>query len=71
MIFFNSHKKTGREIGAILNKQFIRYLLDMIKRFLKRYIKTNIYGYITASATNLMAYVFGGKDWSHQKKVNV
>jgi hypothetical protein len=32
------------------------------------YTDEYIYGYINASITNLMTYVFGGKDWSHQKK---
>ena len=32
------------------------------------FLNEYIYGFVNASITNLMGFVFGGKDWSHQKK---
>ena len=73
MIFFNRHLKIGKEIGKATRKSIIlpfvvygkdqnfvpppEFLTDMY-----------IYGYITASISNLMDYAFGGKNWNHQKK---
>lgn len=69
MIFFNSHKKTGREIGATIKQTIHQIFIGYNKAVPEKiYQDKYIYGYITASATNLMAYVFGGKDWSQQKK---
>jgi len=69
MIFFNSHKKTGKKIGQsmkeVLHLAFKGYGMTLPDNF---YTDEYIYGYINASTTNLMTFVFGGKDWSHQKK---
>ena len=69
MIFFNSHKKTGKKIGQsmkeVLHMAFKSCGISLPDNF---YTDEYIYGYINASITNLMTYVFGGKDWSQQKK---
>ena len=70
MIFFNRHLKIGKEIGKATRKSIIlpfvvygkdqnfvpppEFLTDMY-----------IYGYITASISNLMDYAFGGKNCGH------
>tara|TARA_A100001011_G_scaffold77870_1_gene80247 strand:- start:389 stop:940 length:552 start_codon:yes stop_codon:yes gene_type:complete len=69
MIFFNSHKKTGKKIGQAmrveLNRPFHALGKSLPDNF---YTDEYIYGYINTSITNLMTYVLGGKDWSPQKK---
>tara|TARA_B100001758_G_C18090774_1_gene443209 strand:+ start:424 stop:699 length:276 start_codon:yes stop_codon:yes gene_type:complete len=72
MIFFNRHKKTGKDIGKSVRQTVLQAFQIYGKEppgsfFLDDYI----YGFVNASVTNLMTYVFGGKDWSLQKKVNV
>ena len=69
MIFFNRHKKTGKDIGKSVRQTVIQPFQIYGKEppdsfFLDDYI----YGFVNASVTNLMTYVFGGKDWSLQKK---
>ena len=69
MIFFNSHKKTGKKIGQSMNEVLhLAFKSCRISQPDNFYTDEYIYGYINASITNLMTYVFGGKDWSHQKK---
>ena len=69
MIFFNNHKKKGKKIGQSMNEvlhmAFKSCGISLPDNF---YTDEYIYGYINASITNLMTYVFGGKDWSQQKK---
>ena len=69
MIFFNRHKKTGKDIGKSVRQTVLQAFQIYGKEppgsfFLDDYI----YGFVNASVTNLMTYVFGGKDWSLQKK---
>lgn len=69
MIFFNRHKKIGKDIGKSLKQTILQAFQISGKTpptsiFLDEYI----YGFINASVTNLMFYVFGGKNWDTQKK---
>ena len=69
MIFFNRHKKIGKEIGKSVRQTMLQAFQIYGKEppesfFLNEYI----YGFVNASITNLMGFVFGGKDWSLQKK---
>ena len=69
MIFFNSHKKTGKKIGQSI-KEVLHQPFNSLGKSVPDNFYTDhyIYGFINASTTNLMAFVFGGKDWSQQKK---
>ena len=69
MIFFNSHKKTGKKIGQSI-KEVLHQPFNSLGKSVPDNLYTDhyIYGFINASTTNLMAFVFGGKDWSQQKK---
>tara|TARA_A100001011_G_C14152505_1_gene774610 strand:+ start:351 stop:938 length:588 start_codon:yes stop_codon:yes gene_type:complete len=69
VIFFNSHKKTGKKIGQSI-KEVLHQPFNSLGKSVPDNLYTDhyIYGFINASTTNLMAFVFGGKDWSQQKK---
>ena len=69
VIFFNSHKKTGKKIGQSI-KEVLHQPFNSLGKSVPDNFYTDhyIYGFINASTTNLMAFVFGGKDWSQQKK---
>ena len=69
MIFFNNHKKTGKKIGQSI-KEVLHQPFNSLGKSVPDNLYTDhyIYGFINASTTNLMAFVFGGKDWSQQKK---
>ena len=69
VIFFNSHKKTGKKIGQSI-KEVLHQPFNSLGKSVPDNLYTDhyIYGFINASTTNLMVFVFGGKDWSQQKK---
>tara|TARA_B100001248_G_C27261097_1_gene398465 strand:- start:130 stop:663 length:534 start_codon:yes stop_codon:yes gene_type:complete len=69
MIFFNRHKKTGKDIGKSVRQTVLQAFQIYGKEPPKSvFLNEYIYGFINASVTNLMVYVFGGKDWNNQKK---